>query len=88
MMQWNISYQRQIGKDWLATINYLGNRTNHILGAREVNQAQNYLPGATTSNTNQRRVTYLLNPAQGQYYSPIVQTDDGNMPITTACCFR
>ena len=78
MMQWNLSYQRQIGKDWLASINFLGNRTNHILGAHEINEAQNYLPGASTSNTNQRRITYLLNPAQGQYYSSIVQTDDGN----------
>jgi hypothetical protein len=77
-LKWNISYQRQIGKDWRASINYLGTRTNHILGAHEINEAQNYLPGATTGNTNQRRITYLINPAQGQYYSSIVQTDDGN----------
>ena len=30
MMQWNVSYQRQIGKDWLATVNYLGNETRHL----------------------------------------------------------
>jgi len=60
------------------SVNYLGTKTNHILGAREINEAQNYLPGASTSNTNQRRITYLLNPAQGQFYSSIVQTDDGN----------
>jgi hypothetical protein len=78
VMQWNLSYQRQIGKDWKATVNYLGNKTNHILGAHEINEAQNYLPGATTSNTNNRRITYLINPQQGQYYSSMVQTDDGN----------
>ena len=77
-LKWNISYQRQIGKDWKASINYLGTRTNHILGAHEINEAQNYLPGASTANTNQRRITYLLNPTQGQFYSSIVQTDDGN----------
>jgi len=32
-LKWNISYQRQIGKDWRASINYLGTKTNHILGA-------------------------------------------------------
>jgi outer membrane receptor protein involved in Fe transport len=77
MMQWNLSYQRQLGNDWLATINYLGNRTNHILGAREINPAV-FLPGATTGNTAARRVLTLLNPAQGAQYSSIVQTDDGN----------
>ena len=77
MMQWNLSYQRQFGKDWLATANYLGNRTNHILGAHEINPAV-VLPGATTGNTNARRTLTLLNPAQGQFYSSIVQTDDGN----------
>ncbi|HYL76267.1 MAG TPA: TonB-dependent receptor [Bryobacteraceae bacterium] len=77
MMQWNLSYQRQFGKDWLATINYLGNRTDHILGAREINPAI-FGPGATTSNTAARRFLTLLNPAQGALYSSIVQTDDGN----------
>jgi hypothetical protein len=78
MMQWNISYQRQVAKDWKASINYLGNRTNHILGAHEINPAI-YGPGATTSNTNQRRGLYYLNPTQGALYSSIVQTDDGNV---------
>ncbi len=77
MMQWNISYQRQFGKDWLATVNYLGNRTNHILGAHEINPAV-FGPGATPSNTAARRTLTLLNPAQGALYSSIVQTDDGN----------
>jgi hypothetical protein len=80
MMQWNLSYQRQIGKDWLATINYLGNKTNHILGAHEINPAvyTGSTTTSTTSNTNARRVLSLLNAAQGQFYSSIAQTDDGN----------
>jgi hypothetical protein len=78
MMQWNISYQRQIGKDWKASVNYLGNRTNHILGAHEINPAL-VLPGATTGNTNARRILSILNPTQGALYSSIVQTDDGNV---------
>jgi hypothetical protein len=77
MMQWNFSYSRQFGKDWLATATYIGNRTNHILGAHEINMP---LPSATatTSNEQARRPLTLLNPTQGAYYQSIVQTDDGN----------
>jgi hypothetical protein len=78
MMQWNLSYQRQVGKDWKVSVNYLGNRTNHILGAREIDPAI-YGPGATTANTNSRRVLIALNPVQGALYSTIAQTDDGNV---------
>jgi Carboxypeptidase regulatory-like domain/TonB dependent receptor len=89
MMQWNFSYQRQIGQDWLLTLNYLGNQTRHIWGAYDINPAQ-YIPGnctvsgktgpcSTTANTNARRILNTLNPAQGQYYSSIVQADDGGV---------
>ncbi|HEV2690709.1 MAG TPA: carboxypeptidase regulatory-like domain-containing protein, partial [Bryobacteraceae bacterium] len=67
MLQWNFSYQRQFGKDWLATVNYLGNRTDHILGAREINPV-----------INGKRFLTILNAAQGAQYASIVQTDDGN----------
>ncbi len=77
MMQWNLSYQRQIAKDWLATATYIGNRTNHILGANEQNMPVPS-PTATTANEDARRPLTLLNPTQGAYYSSIVQTDDGN----------
>src|SRR4030095_2034682 len=33
-------------------------------------------PGATTGNTNQRRVLYLANQEQGQFYGTIGQGDD------------
>ncbi|MDQ1474222.1 MAG: hypothetical protein QOJ99_5702 [Bryobacterales bacterium] len=68
MMQWNLSYQRQLSSDWLATINYLGNRTNHILAAREINPV-NPVTGL--------RFLTALNPTQGAAYASIVQTDDG-----------
>ncbi|HXS97157.1 MAG TPA: carboxypeptidase regulatory-like domain-containing protein [Candidatus Limnocylindrales bacterium] len=76
MMSWNLSYQRQVSKSWLATANYLGNVGRHIWGSTDVNYA---IPtaGATTSNTNARRLTSLVNPALGQYYANIQQTDDG-----------
>lgn len=75
--QWNISYERQFAKDWLIAVNYVGNHTVHLWLAREMNPAV-YIPGAsTTSNVNQRRVLYLKNPTEGQYYADVQQTDDG-----------
>jgi hypothetical protein len=76
MMQWNVSYSRQIGANWLATATYLGNRTNHILGANDINMPQPS-PTATTGNEPARRLFNELNPAQGAFYSAVVQTDDG-----------
>jgi hypothetical protein len=78
VMQWNLSYQRQLGKDWLVTANYLGNASRHIWGSIDVNYSVYTGAASTTSNTNQRRLTYLANVAQGQYYGDIQQTDDGN----------
>jgi hypothetical protein len=78
VMQWNLSYQRQLGRDWLVTANYLGNASRHIWGSVDVNYSVYTGAASTTSNTNQRRLTYLANPAQGQYYSDIQTTDDGN----------
>src|ERR1017187_6989945 len=79
MMQWNLSYQRQLAKDWMVTANYLGNVSRHIWGSTDVNYSiyTNTGSAATTSNSNQRRITYLLNPTLGQYYGDIQQTDDG-----------
>ena len=87
--QWNLSMQRQVGTDWLVSANYIGSSTIHIAGALEVNPVI-YLPGAScvinavtyspcssTSNTNQRRELYLQNSAEGKYYGPIIEVDDG-----------
>ncbi len=76
MMQWNVSYQRQLAKDWMVTANYIGNASRHIWGSTDVNYA---IPtaGATTGNTNNRRLTSLLNPVTGSYYGNIQQSDDG-----------
>jgi hypothetical protein len=76
MIQWNISFSQQFGKDWLATATYIGNRTNHILGANEQDVPQPS-PTATAGNEQSRRLLTLLNPTQGAYYSSIIQTDDG-----------
>jgi hypothetical protein len=75
MMQWNLSYQRQLGKDWLVTANYIGSRTAHILGSYDINPGV-YIPNSTAS-LNNRRVLYLQNPTLGKYYSSIEVADDG-----------
>jgi hypothetical protein len=77
VMQWNINYQRQLTKSTLITLNYLGNATRHIWGSYDVNPSIYEGPTSSTSNTSQRRLTYLANPSQGQYYGDIEQTDPG-----------
>src|SRR4029434_9077087 len=63
---------------WMASVTYLGNRTNHIWSGYELNPAI-YIPGqSTTGNTNQRRLLNLMNPSQGQYYGSLATTDYGN----------
>jgi hypothetical protein len=91
--QWNLSIQRQIGQDWLLTANYLGTSTIHFMSGENINPAVlvpntagtalgSCPPGVTagcnsTTNSNQRRVLYLQDPAQGKYYAGVGLLDDG-----------
>src|SRR5579871_759481 len=93
MNQWNLSVQRQVGKDWLLSANYVGNSTIHMISGENENHAVflgtgpctlqtaagpvNYPICSTTANQQNRLVYSLLNPAQGQYYSGIGTVDDG-----------
>jgi hypothetical protein len=74
LQQWNLTVQRQVS-EWLFSAAYLGNHSGHLWRATELNPAV-FGPGATTGNTNQRRVLYLQNPAQGQFYGTIGHVDD------------
>lgn len=74
LQQWNVSVQRELG-DWMVAGSYLGNRSTHLWRATELNPAV-FGPGATTGNTNQRRVLYLQNPEFGQFYGTIGHVDD------------
>ncbi len=90
MNQWNLSAQRQIGANWLASANYIGNEVVHVWNTIDINPAQ-VIPGAAftsscaatatnvncPSNTNQRRQLMLLNPTQGSFYSIINSLYDG-----------
>jgi hypothetical protein len=87
ILQWNLSYQRQIAKDWLATATYIGNRTNHIMGQHDINVPQPS-PTATTSNENARRTLSLINAAQGLYYTGIDETDAGGTATYNALLLK
>ena len=77
LQQWNLSYQRQMGSDWLVTASYIGNKTTHLWLGKEINPAV-YIPGqSTATNTNQRRVLYLMDPVKGAPYATIGEDDDG-----------
>jgi hypothetical protein len=73
--QWNVSYQRQFGKDWMASVSYLGNKTTHLYSAQELNPGI-YTPGQT-SVTYKNRLLYAINPTQGQYYGDVSMLYDG-----------
>jgi hypothetical protein len=75
--QWNLSYQRQFATNWMVSETYIGNRTRHIWSGHEMNPAV-FGPGATTGNTNQRRLLNQLNPQEGQYYGSLAVTDYGD----------
>jgi hypothetical protein len=52
---WNITLEQQVLKDLSLSFAYVGNKGSDILGAVEMNPAV-YGPGATTGNTNARRI--------------------------------
>lgn len=72
--QWNFSIQKGFG-DLLFAASYLGNKGKYVWRAYEANPAV-YMEGATTRNTNERRLLYLANPEEGQYYATLGTLDD------------
>src|SRR5439155_3777649 len=74
--QWNLSIQRQIGSNWLVTGNYLGASTIHLWASSDIDPVI-VTPDATRSNYDSRRLFYLQNRDQGQYYGVVAQLDDG-----------
>ena len=76
---WNVSVQRQLAANWLATATYLGNKSTHLWLQNEQNPAVDVPGASTTANTNQRRILDRLNPATnaGGLVSSIALADDG-----------
>lgn len=65
MAQYNLSLERQVGRDWVLNADYLGNKATHLRGGKELNPAV-YIPGSSTSkNTQARRTLTQENPATG-----------------------
>ncbi len=52
---YNVTLETQLLKDFVLSFAYVGNKGSNILGAMELNPAV-YGPGATTGNTNARRI--------------------------------
>ena len=80
---WNATFQKQLGREFIVSASYLGNRALHMWAAVNANPAV-YIPNtcgsgpcSTIANTNQRRYLNLLDPVNGAYYGPIYQTNDG-----------
>ncbi|HTP30551.1 MAG TPA: carboxypeptidase-like regulatory domain-containing protein [Candidatus Acidoferrales bacterium] len=93
VVNWNATYQRQIGKDWMVSASYLGNKTSHLWIALERDPAI-YVPGNCTAgqygltaagpcsstagaNVQARRLLTLMNPVAGPYYASVDLMDDG-----------
>lgn len=90
--QWNLSIQKQVG-DWVLTANYIGSSSIHLGTSEPLNPAvfmglgactlqtpsgpRTFSKCSTTANQNQRRVFYIQNPSEGQYYAGIGAYDSG-----------
>src|SRR5580704_15293887 len=89
--QWNLTVQRQLGKDWLISASYLGNNTIHMWAPLSLDPSV-YITGncaagqygltaagpcSTLGNTAARRALTLINPTQGAFISGISTLDDG-----------
>lgn len=74
LQQWNFSVQKGWG-DFLVAASYLGNKGSRAWRAIEQNPAI-FGPGASTRNTNARRVLVQADPDQGAYYATLGTIDD------------
>jgi len=88
---WNLSIQRQIGKDWLVSTSYLGSNMIHLWGNQSLNPA-NYIPGgpctingvsynpcSSLGNTDARRVFGFQRPADAAKIGYVAMADFGGI---------
>jgi carboxypeptidase family protein len=64
--QWNLQVQYELQRDWLLEVGYVGTTGVKLLNRRQINPAIPG-PGATTGNTNLRRVFNINNPQDAQF---------------------
>jgi hypothetical protein len=77
VVTWNFAVQHQFGKDWLVSATYLGTQTSHLWVSFQLNPAVPTIPGASTANTNNRRIASLLNPTEGAKLGFVDQFESG-----------
>jgi hypothetical protein len=66
VQQWNFNVQYQVARSWVAEMGYVGSKGTKLLNRRGINYAL-VLPGASTANTNERRVFNQGNPQNAAY---------------------
>ncbi len=89
LQSWNLSLQREVARNWLASASYIGTAVRHIWGSTQINPAI-YMPGASCvingvtytpcsspANTDQRRRFTLERPADGALMGFVAHGDDG-----------
>jgi hypothetical protein len=91
MHSWNLSVQRQLGADWLVSLSYVGNETEHVWTSTQANPpvfipgncvAGQYgltAPGACSqaANYDQRRILSLADPVKSQLLGYVDVFDPG-----------
>jgi hypothetical protein len=80
--QWDLQLQYQFRKEWLLDVGYVGSNGVKLLNRRELNPSIPG-PGATTTNTDRRRILNQNNPENAKFggavYSGITdQVSDAN----------
>jgi hypothetical protein len=86
---WNLSLQRELPSNILASVSYAGNQMTHVWTLQALSPAVyfpqatcvlngvTYTPCSSLANTNQRRKYSLERPADGQYMAYVDRLDDG-----------
>jgi Carboxypeptidase regulatory-like domain len=89
MHSWNLSVQRQLAADWLVSVSYVGNETEHIWDSTQLNPPQflglgactlggvSYPVCSTAANYDQRRTLSLLSPSKSQLLGYVDIFDPG-----------
>lgn len=65
MQQWNVNFQRELAKDYMLTVAYVGSKGTHLLIRTDANAALYVAGNSTLANLNSRR----------PYYSPLTSVD-------------
>ncbi|HEV2326440.1 MAG TPA: carboxypeptidase regulatory-like domain-containing protein [Terracidiphilus sp.] len=66
--QWTASLQHELGRAWMAELDYIGNETAHQTWGFPLNPAV-YTSGSPTANYSKRFRLYLENPTQGDMFT-------------------